>query len=79
MTPQEAVIAYEAYCVANKSYKISWKEGATMKNFTCLMPVTMGTKVAEILPLCDQVTTISIVFVDSVPTWEGYVEWLSFQ
>ena len=78
MTPQESIDAYEAWCTANKSFLLKWKENGVWTNFDAHIPNTIVTKINEVLPLIDDGLSLNVEKIPSIPTYEGYKEWLTF-
>ena len=79
MTAQEAMTAYLNYCATNKGRRVTWREAGVNKGFECVLIETAVAKILEVDPVAEDGYPIAIVRIDITPTWEGYVEWLSFQ
>lgn len=82
MTPQESIAAYEAWCAANKSFSIVWKEAGVARLFKCHIRQTALAKINEVFLIIDEATAGTFLTVTqeaSVPTFDGYKEWLQYQ
>lgn len=82
MTPQESVAAYEAWCAANKSFQLVWKESGANKTFKAHYFQTIVDKMIEVEPLTE-INLMNPFFTvtrpEMSPTFEGYKEWLQYQ
>lgn len=82
MTPQESLTAYENWCNTVKSFQLSWKEGGSSKVFKAHFFTTIVAKMVEVEPVTEinlMNPFFTILRSDSVPTLEGYKEWLQYQ